>query len=111
MGRLIYGARGMHIEVEDRLLAHLQAVVISKVRRNEGFVLSWTESSAEGSGRRSIWIHPYLELVFEYRGSKRPEIDAKMADEMMGRAGTNAGLDLAENAHNPKSASKVTPVS
>jgi len=38
MGRLIYGARGMHIEVEDRLLAHLQAVVVSKVRRNEGFM-------------------------------------------------------------------------
>lgn len=111
MGRLIYGARGMHIEVEDRLLAHVQAVVVSKVRRNEGFVLNWTETSAQGSGRRSIWIHPYLELVFEYNGSKRPELDAKLADEMMGRAGTSTGLDLADNAHNPKSAAKVTPVS
>jgi hypothetical protein len=111
MGRLIYGARGMHIEVEDRLLAHLQAVVVSKVRRNEGFVLSWTEAPAQGSGRRSIWIHPYLELVFEYNGNKRPELDAKQADEMMARASTNTGLDLADNAHNPKTAAKVTPVS
>src|SRR3954453_20831137 len=111
MGRLIYGARGMHIEVEDRLLAHLQTVVISKVSRNEGFDLSWTEAPAVGSGRRSIWIHPYLELVFEYQDCKRPELDPKMADEMMARAGTNTGLDLAENAHNPKTAAKVTPVS
>ena len=101
----------MHIEVEDRLLAHVQAVIISKVRRNEGFVLNWTEAPAEGSGRRSIWIHPYLELVFEYNGSKRPELDPKQAEEMMGRAGTTAGLDLTDHAHNPKTGAKVTPVS
>lgn len=111
MGRFIYGARGMHVEVEDRLLAHVQAVVIGKLRRNEGFVLNWTEAPAEGSGRRSIWIHSHLELVFEYNGSKRPELDQKLAEEMMSRAGTTSGLDLADNAHNPKSAAKVTPVS
>jgi hypothetical protein len=101
----------MHIEVEDRLLAHVQTVVITKVRRNEGFVLSWTEAPSQGSGRRSIWIHPHLELVFEYNGSKRPELDQKQAEEMMNRAGTNSGLDLAEGAHNPKTTAKVTPVS
>lgn len=111
MGRFIYGARGMHIEIEDRLLAHLQAVAIGKIRRNEGFVLSWTEAASDGSGRRAIWIHPTLELVFEYNGNRRPELDQKLAEEMMAKAGTNAGLDLADSAHNPKTGTKVTPVS
>jgi hypothetical protein len=111
MGRLIYGARGLHIEMDDRLLAHLQVVVVSKVRRNEGFVLSWSETASEGSGRRSIWVHPYLELLFEYAGSRRIELDPKLAEDMIAKAGTNSGLDIAESGHNPKTASKVTPVS
>ena len=54
------------VGIEAReVLAHVPAVAISKVHRNEGFVLSWTESPAQGS----------------------------------------------DNAHNPKTAAKVTPVS
>lgn len=101
----------MHIEVEDRLLAHLQTVIISKLRRSEPFALSWVEAANEGSGRRSIWVHPYLELAFEYQGSRRIEIDPKVADELLSKAATSHGLDIADNAHNPKTANKVTPVS
>jgi hypothetical protein len=111
MGRLVYGARGMVIEVDDRLLAHVQAVVVAKLRRNEPFALSWTEAASNGSGRQTVWLHPNVELAFEYRGSRRIDLERKTLDDMLIQANTNTGLDLAEDAHNPPGGQPVTPVS
>jgi hypothetical protein len=111
MGRLIYGARGMHIEIEDRLLAHVQAVVFAKLRRREPFPITWLEPVREGSGRRSIWINESLELAFEFNGSRQVELDRELLEQMTQRANSTAGMNLADHAHNPKTAAKVTPVS
>ncbi len=111
MGRLVYGARGMQIEIEDRLLAHVQAVVFAKLRRREPFPLGWVESASDGSGRRMIWINETLELAFEYAGSRPIDLDRDMLEEMTTRANSTSGLQLADNAHNPRTAAKVTPVS
>lgn len=111
MGRLIYGARGLLVEMDDRLLAHVQSVIVAKLRRGEPFMLNWTESPDQGSGRRSIWVNETLELAFEFRGSRPIELDRKIADEMMMRAGTNHGLDVGEGAHSERAPGRpVTPV-
>jgi hypothetical protein len=110
MGRLIYGARGMHLEMQDRLLAHVQAVVITKLRRDEPFAFTWLEPASAGSGRRTIWLHQYLEIAFEYQGSRPVELDRAMVEDMLNRANSNAGLDIADHAHNPPTGSHVTPV-
>ena len=39
MGALVYET--MVIPFEDRLLAHLQIVIVNKLRRGESFVMSW----------------------------------------------------------------------
>ena len=101
----------MHIEMEDRLLAHVQAVVFAKLRRREPFPLAWVEPASEGSGRRGIWINESLELAFEFNGSRAVELDRDLLEEMTMRANSTAGLNLADHAHNPKPAAKVTPVS
>jgi hypothetical protein len=110
VGRLIYGARGMRIELDDRLLAHVQAVAVTKLRRGEPFAFSWLEAAEDGSGRRTVWMHPSLELAFEYLGSKTIELDRAMVEDMMGRANSTRGLDVGDNAHHPPAASPVTPV-
>lgn len=111
MGRLIYGARGLRIDMEDRLLAHVQAVVVAKLRRNEPFYLSWTQSPGEGSGRRSIWVNATLELAMEFAGSRPIELDRQQLDTLMSQANSNTGLDLGENAQSERAASqRVTPV-
>ena len=107
----MYGARGMQIEIEDRLLAHVQAVMLAKLRRREPFPLSWVEPAGEGSGRRVVWVNETLELGFEYAGSRTIELDRDMLEEMTARANSVAGLNLGDNAHNPKPAAKVSPVS
>jgi hypothetical protein len=101
----------MQIEMEDRLLAHVQAVALAKLRRREPFPLSWVESASDGSGRRVIWINETLELAFEYAGSRAIELDRETLEEMTGRANSVSGLSLGDNAHNPKPTTKVSPVS
>jgi hypothetical protein len=107
----MYGARGMQIEIDDRLLAHVQAVTFAKLRRREPFPLTWVEAASDGSGRRTIWINETLELVFEYAGSRAIELDRELLEELTARANSTTGLNLAENAHNPKPTAKVSPVS
>jgi hypothetical protein len=101
----------MHIEIDDRLLAHQQAVVFAKLRRREPFPITWSEPPSDGSGRRAVWVNETLELAFEFNGSRQIELDREMLEEMTMRANSTAGLNLADHAHNPRSAAKVTPVS
>src|SRR5690242_8838771 len=54
MGQLIYGSTTYALD--DRVLAHLQVVVSMKLRRGENFFVSWRSSTADGSGRQSVWI-------------------------------------------------------
>src|SRR3954447_23721352 len=63
------------IAFEDRVLAHVEFVVVSKLRRKESFALSWRESAENGDGRTSIWIDPSIPLRFRYSGSRPPALD------------------------------------
>jgi hypothetical protein len=42
MGSLIYGVAPV-IQIEDRVLRHLQLVIIQKLRRNESFGFNWDQ--------------------------------------------------------------------
>ncbi len=110
VGRLNYGARGLQIEIEDRLLAHVQAVIVAKLRRREPFILTWSEPVEAGSGRKAVWVNETLELSFEYPGSKAIHVDRELLEDMMRQAHSNLGLDLGDHAHNPGTRQKVTPV-
>ena len=66
MGTLIYdGADGFTFD--DRVLAHLQAVIATKLRRREGFLLLWMDRTAAPDGTlRSIWLDPSISLQFVF---------------------------------------------
>lgn len=42
------------IQLDDRVLAHLDTIIVSKFRRREGFALRWRDSSATGDGHSMI---------------------------------------------------------
>ncbi len=75
MGLLIYGARVSEFDIEDRVLAHLQFVVATKLRRGEQFMLTWNHGVERGSGRSSIWISPYVPVHFKYHGNRPPKLN------------------------------------
>ena len=58
MGKIIYGATRTEIQLDDRTMAHLQAVVATKLRRGEGFFLNWHDDPSVGDGHSAAWIGP-----------------------------------------------------
>ena len=90
MGHLIYG--NMKIDFEDRVLAHLQIVIVNKLRRQESFAVSWRDSTEIGDGRSAIWIDPSISLYFKFDGSRVPEIDRQWLSELASSADSSTGL-------------------
>ncbi|MCB1297549.1 MAG: hypothetical protein KDB08_01030 [Microthrixaceae bacterium] len=93
MGKLIY-ERDVNVEIEDRALTHLQAVMSAKLRRGEPFAFSWREDASAGGGRTTIWVHPASTLVYKYYGGRQPAINRAWIDALAFTANTPTGLYL-----------------
>lgn len=91
MGYLIYGF-GAEYEVEDRTLAHLKAAISHKLRKKECFFVSWPNPVEKGSGRVSIWVSPYIPLVFKFSGSRPPELNQVWLDVLSALANGPRGM-------------------
>jgi hypothetical protein len=90
MGTLIYD--GQAIEFDDRLLAHLQIVIVQKLTRRESFLMSWLNAVSIGDGRTSIWLDHTIPLRFHFLGSRTPEINRDWLERLTGSAASSTGL-------------------
>lgn len=90
MGNLVYD--GSMIEFDDRLLAHLQIVIVQKLRHGEGFPMSWLNSLSMGDGRSSIWLDPTIPLRFNFVGSRTPKINRDWLSVLTASASSSTGL-------------------
>ncbi len=103
MGTLFYGGDRTPIRIDDRILAHLRAVVTAKMRRGEGFLLSWTDSLTIGDGRSSVWIHPACDLHYKFDGSQSAKLDPTLLEQLNVESIQARGIEIAEAtlAHRP----------
>lgn len=92
MGKLVYAGR--EIEIDDRSLAHLKIVMLTKLRRNESFAFNHNNSVEEGSGRVTLWIHPSQPLEFRFYGNRRPEFNREWVESLLQAANSPDGLRL-----------------
>lgn len=104
MGYLLYGSASEY-EFDDRTLAHLKVVIVSRLRQQESFLLSWTTDASAGSGRVSVWIAPSLPLQFRFSGSRPPTLNKTWVDIMSRLSNSSRGLvviseEEAEAVHN-----------
>jgi hypothetical protein len=83
---------GVLVEFEDRLLAHLQIVIVQKIRRGESFLMSWRDAPETGDGHSAIWVHPAQNLYFKFAGSKTPNINHDWLEELTLSANSARGL-------------------
>lgn len=90
MGTMVHGS--IAVDFEDRLLAHLQIVIVQRFRRNEPLVMSWLDSLAIGDGRSSLWMTPTLPVYFKFAGSKVPTIDPQWLNRLSESAASSTGL-------------------
>ncbi|HEY8590819.1 MAG TPA: hypothetical protein VIL55_14835 [Naasia sp.] len=81
-------------EFEDRALAHLRHVLITRLRRGESFELSWNIPIEAGSGRQSLWMHPNVPLRFTFDDAHIHPISRAWIDALMGSSFTTAGLQF-----------------
>jgi len=76
MGSLIYGVAPA-ITIEDRVLRHLQAVIVQKLRRGESFSFNWDDEHGvgkdeeKGAAHGSVWISPGSQLYFRFDGPRK----------------------------------------
>ncbi len=94
MGTLIYGPGGHEYEIEDRALAHLQLVMLAKLRRGESFPFTWWAERNSGQGRVTMWVFPAQQLQFVYTGGSTPEINRAWVEDLMVAANSGGGLRI-----------------
>jgi hypothetical protein len=94
MGWLIYGPTGTRVEIEDRALAHLKVVILTKLRRSEGFAFSWDKGTERGSGRDTMWLNPSIGLEFQFVGNRQASLNKVWLDELMASANSSGGLHI-----------------
>jgi hypothetical protein len=110
MGQLIYDRSTAEIQMDDRTLAHLQIVIISKLRRQESFAFSWKEPVSSGDGRSTIWIYPTVSLRFRFDGSRQPSINQAWISALATSANSGSGLHFIPEPHDGGSHERTAPL-
>ena len=93
LGILRYGAAGTEAYFDDRVLAHVKAVVVAKLRRDEKFTLSFNRDP-ESRGRCTVWLHPAIELSFEFEDQQRVALNREWIDVLLRSANSNDGMSV-----------------
>ena len=91
MGYLTY-AGSQEYEFEDRTLTHLKVAISMKLRRQESFLLNWSNSAKQGSGRMSLWLSPSIPLMFRFVGSRSPELNEQWVSVLHELSNTPRGM-------------------
>ncbi|MDR5699276.1 DUF7882 family protein [Agromyces aerolatus] len=97
MGHLHYGSPPTSFALPDRTLAHIEFVVLAKLRRNESFALSIDEPSG---GRQQIWINTAATLRFEFEGPVS-DINRVWLEELIDSANAAAGMRITPEPERP----------
>lgn len=91
MGSLTYANAGEAIAIDDRLLAHIRTVAVTKLRRGESFALT---IRTENEANETLWIHSAIPLRFDLQEDVALDRDLLIA--MMAAASSSRGLDLTD---------------
>lgn len=96
MGTLTYA--GSTVEFDDRLLTHLQVVIVQKFRKGESFPMSWVDDAAAGQGRSAMWLTPTVPIFFRFDGSRVPTLDQAWIEVLARSAESPRGLVVTDAA-------------
>jgi hypothetical protein len=87
---------GVTVEFEDRILAHLEVIIVQKLRRQESFLMTWQEPDEIGGGRTGIWLHQAVLLAFHFSSREAPAIDRAWLEKLMVSANSPMGLFVSD---------------
>ncbi|GAA1838539.1 hypothetical protein [Agromyces salentinus] len=90
MGNLHYGSPPASFDMPDRTLAHVEFVVLAKLRRKESFALSIESPTG---GRQQIWINGAATLRFEF-DTNVTDINRAWLEVLIDSANSAGGMRL-----------------
>jgi len=103
MGQLLYG-NAPAIRIDDWALAHLQAVIITKLRRDEAFTFSWADedgiAGVVSGGKLAkaspgmIWISRSSALYFSFDTDRDRPLNRRWLVDLVDLANGSGGLRL-----------------
>ncbi|MER3390709.1 MAG: hypothetical protein RJQ01_11855 [Microcella sp.] len=93
MGTLRYETE--EFPFDDRVLAHVQIVISTKLRRGENFFLTWALPASAGSGRHALWIDNGVPIHLSYSGSRAPAINREWVESLI-LASATGGVHVSE---------------
>ena len=94
MGKLFYGNAIEPIHMPDLLLAHLQVLTATKLRRSESFTVTWKHPAGEPEGRSTIWLQPSIPLRFVLTSADKLPIDPALLRDLADQAASSAGVTV-----------------
>jgi hypothetical protein len=105
MGTLNYGTWA--VEFDDRLLTHLQIVIVNRLRHGDPLLMSWIDSTTIGDGRSSIWLTNAIPVYFKFSGSRIPAVDEDWIRTLSASAAASTGLLVTDRDGSPLRAGPV----
>ena len=99
MGTLIHGP--LQVEMDDRVLIHLETVIVNKFRRGESFLLTWWDRGSPEGGRRALWLAPRHPVYFSYVDDRVAGLDDDWIRRLLSAANTPRGLVLTDENGRP----------
>jgi hypothetical protein len=106
MGNLVYGEGEFSLELDDRLLAHLQIVIGAKLRRREAFYFTWVSDDEK---RNSIWVQHSIPLRYHYSDATQHQINREWLEILTISANGASGLIISDEPAAPAAAAKTAP--
>jgi hypothetical protein len=94
LGTLYFGSTRTPLHLGDRLLAHLEIVITSKLRRGEGLLLSWVQPAEATHRRGTCWITSATELLYLYESADALAIDRDELERLSVESNSSRGIQL-----------------
>ena len=94
MGTLHYGASRTSLQMDDRALAHLQVVITTKLRRNEGFLIQWERRARAAAAEAGSGSTRTATRRTTTRAGASPPLDHEELDRMMIAASATGGVRI-----------------
>ena len=92
MGKFVYGMPSITVEFDDRLLAHLKAVIAAKLRRGESFMFTCDVEESDTATQASVWLHPAIPLQFEVEVVAESAISRAWLEQLSRSSNSPGGL-------------------
>jgi hypothetical protein len=94
MGTFTYGPTAASVDFDDRVLAHLRTVIVTKLRRGECFLFTWTDESGPEPVQQSLWMHPAVGLHFSVPVAPAQDMNQAWLEVLMTAAHSGFGLTV-----------------